>query len=152
MCWLLVTASVVPSAPILATLMKEALSSSETSVLTRATRRNIQENAILRVPFDFTYLNKLTNTMELCPACDAASCIAIQELSNILRNWNIHYHVHRNLPLMPAHHQINPIHTTLPTKVILAEYFHLAFTQKCYIHSSPTPHVLHALPISSFLT
>jgi hypothetical protein len=34
---LLVTASVVPSSPILVTLMKEALSSSETSVLTRAT-------------------------------------------------------------------------------------------------------------------
>jgi hypothetical protein len=36
---LLVTASVVSSSPILVTLMKEALSSSETSVLTRATRR-----------------------------------------------------------------------------------------------------------------
>jgi hypothetical protein len=36
---LLVTANVVPSSPILVTLMKEALSSSETSVLTRATRR-----------------------------------------------------------------------------------------------------------------
>jgi hypothetical protein len=46
---LLVAPCVVPSEPIFVTLMKQAPGSSETTVLTRATRRNNPEDTILHV-------------------------------------------------------------------------------------------------------
>jgi hypothetical protein len=72
---LLVTANVVPGSPFLATLIMEAQLSSETSVLTSATRRNIQEDGIphshLRETQRLHSINRLDSVaVTLCVSCE----------------------------------------------------------------------------------
>jgi hypothetical protein len=74
---LLVTGSVVPSSPFLVTLMKEALTFSETSVLTRATWRNIPEDTILLSVHSFMQQGASRDfAMDLTAAVHQMLCIS----------------------------------------------------------------------------
>jgi hypothetical protein len=74
---LLVTANVVASSPIPVILMIEAIRSSETSVITRATQRNIQEDGIF-----------LSHRRENLKSYISHACYAFNSL---LRKCNIQY-------------------------------------------------------------
>jgi hypothetical protein len=51
--------------------------------------------------------------MELSSSSEAASCAATQEFPNIIWNYKVHYHVHKNSPLDSILSLIDSVHITI---------------------------------------
>jgi hypothetical protein len=96
---------------------------------------------------------------------EVTSHSATWELPNILWNPKVYYDVQWSLPLVPIISQMDPIHntpyysskiclniTSLYFLVFLVILFLLSFPTKPFMHASPPPCRLYALPISFFVT
>jgi hypothetical protein len=98
---------------------------------------------------------ELTSLMKLNPSWEAANCAVTQELRNILQNPKVHYRVHKIHPLAPTLSQINPIHPKIHFNIVHPPTpwsSQWSLPPISYMHSSPPPLMLHALPISSSST
>jgi hypothetical protein len=92
----------------------------------------------------------ITNSRELSPSWEVASCMATQELPDILWNLKVHYHDHKSPPLVPILSQINPVHTIpsyLRHTLILSTHLSLGLPNGLLPSSLPT-NILYAFLFS----
>jgi hypothetical protein len=76
----------------------------------------------------------LDNSMEPSTARENITCAATQEFPSILCNLKVHYHSHKNPPLVCILSQINPVHAIQ------------SFVSKLYLNIIPPPPPCLGLP------
>jgi hypothetical protein len=84
--------------------------------------------------------NCYTNSMELSPSSEAASCAATQELPNILWNSKVRYCVHKSPPLVPnpKPDQSTPYYSILRSILILSTHLRFGLPSGLYPSGFPT--------------
>jgi hypothetical protein len=70
--------------------------------------------------------------MEQSPSGEAISYSASQEISRLLWNREVHYHVHNSLPLVRTLRQLSPVHTLPPYFPKIRSNIVFPSTPRCY--------------------
>jgi hypothetical protein len=98
---------------------------------------NMNENTAYRKITNCTNVITRTNSTQLSPPWEVASCAATQEIPSSIWNTQVYYRVHKSPPLVPILNQNDPVHTT-PSYLILSTQLRIGLPGGLFPSGFPT--------------